>query len=70
MCKNEAYGISKLGYIEDLDKIDKTVLLNHYKNLGSEMFKVLIKGIKLVIGRYSIPIQVHCLHHAIATCDS
>ena len=33
MCKNEAYGIPKLGYIEDLDKIDKTVLLNHYKNV-------------------------------------
>ncbi len=33
MCKDEAYGVSKLGYIEDLDKIDKTVLLNHYKNV-------------------------------------
>ncbi len=33
MCKDEAYGISKMGYIEDLDKIDKTTLLNHYKNV-------------------------------------
>ncbi len=33
MCKDEAYGISKLGYIEDLDKIDKTTLYNHYKNV-------------------------------------
>ena len=33
MCNDEAYGISKTGYIEDLDKIDKTVLLNHYKNV-------------------------------------
>ena len=33
MCKNEPYGISKMGYIEDLDKIDKTTLLNHYKNV-------------------------------------
>lgn len=33
MCKDEPYGISKLGYIEDLDKIDKTALLNHYKNV-------------------------------------
>lgn len=33
MCKNEAYGISKLGYIEDLNNIDKNTLLNHYKNV-------------------------------------
>lgn len=33
MCKDEAYGISKLGYIEDLDKIDKHTLYNHYKNV-------------------------------------
>lgn len=33
MCKDEAYGISKLGYIEDLDSIDKTRLYEHYKNV-------------------------------------
>lgn len=33
MCKDEAYGISKTGYVEDLDKIDKTSLLEHYKNV-------------------------------------
>lgn len=33
MCKDEAYGISKTGYVEDLDKIDKTTLLEHYKNV-------------------------------------
>ena len=33
MCKDEAYGVSKLGYIEDLDSIDKNALLKHYKNV-------------------------------------
>lgn len=33
MCKDEAYGISKLGYIEDLESIDGGVLINHYKNV-------------------------------------
>lgn len=33
MCKDESYGISRFGYIEDLENIDKTVLLNHYKNV-------------------------------------
>lgn len=33
MCQDEAYGVSKLGYIEDLDNIDKNTLLNHYKNV-------------------------------------
>lgn len=33
MCKDEAYGISKLGYIDDLEDIDKNTLLNHYKNI-------------------------------------
>ena len=33
MCKDEAYGISKLGYIDDLDKVDRTTLFNHYKNV-------------------------------------
>ena len=33
MCKDEAYGISKTGYVEDLDKIDKPSLLEHYKNI-------------------------------------
>ncbi len=33
MCQDEAYGISKLGYIEDLDTIDRTKLYNHYKNV-------------------------------------
>ncbi len=33
MCKGEAYGISKNGYIEDIDNIDKSMLLEHYKNI-------------------------------------
>lgn len=33
MCADEPYGISKNGYIEDLDSIDKDVLMNHYKNI-------------------------------------
>lgn len=33
MCKYEAYGISKIGYIDDLDKIDGATLYNHYKNV-------------------------------------
>lgn len=33
MCADEPYGIDKLGYIEDLDKIDNNILFNHYKNV-------------------------------------
>ena len=33
MCKDEPYGISKNGYIEDIDKIDSDSLFNHYKNV-------------------------------------
>ncbi len=33
MCEGEPYGIPKLGYIEELDKIDKTALYEHYKNV-------------------------------------
>ena len=33
MCNDEAYGISKNGYIDDLDKIDGATLYNHYKNV-------------------------------------
>ncbi len=33
MCSEEAYGISRLGYIEDLENIDRNTLLNHYKNV-------------------------------------
>ena len=33
MCADEPYGISKLGYVEDLDKISGADLLEHYKNV-------------------------------------
>ncbi len=33
MCSDEPYGISRLGYVEDLENIDKATLLNHYKNV-------------------------------------
>ena len=33
MCQGEAYGISKNGYMEDIDGIDKSKLLEHYKNV-------------------------------------
>lgn len=33
MCDGEAYGISKNGYMEDIDGIDKAKLLTHYKNV-------------------------------------
>lgn len=33
MCADEPYGISKLGYIEDLDKITGADLFEHYKNV-------------------------------------
>lgn len=33
MCKGEAYGISKIGYAEDLDGISKQTLLEHYKSV-------------------------------------
>ena len=32
MCKDEPYGISKTGYIEDLDSITSSSLYEHYKN--------------------------------------
>lgn len=32
MCENEPYGISKSGYIEDLDSITSSSLYEHYKN--------------------------------------
>lgn len=32
MCKDEPYGISKSGYIEDLDSITSSSLYEHYKN--------------------------------------
>ena len=33
MCKDEPYGISKSGYIEDLDGITSSSLYEHYKNI-------------------------------------
>ncbi len=33
MFKDEAYGISDLGYLEDIDKINEKNLYNHYKNI-------------------------------------
>lgn len=33
MCKDENYGVRKLGYIEDVDKIDAKELYEHYKNI-------------------------------------
>ncbi|MEE1043754.1 MAG: insulinase family protein, partial [Clostridia bacterium] len=33
MCQGEVYGISKNGYMEDIDGIDKSKLLEHYKNV-------------------------------------
>lgn len=32
MCKDEPYGLSEYGYIEDIDSIDNETLFNHYKN--------------------------------------
>jgi len=33
MCQGEAYGISKNGYIEDIDTIDNATLFKHYKDV-------------------------------------
>ena len=38
MCKNEAYGVYKLGSIEQLDKITPQELYSHYKDIISSSF--------------------------------
>lgn len=45
MCANEKYGIRRLGYTEDVDKIDAKGLYEHYKNIvTSSKIDIFVSG--------------------------